>query len=503
MTFYFYDLETSGINARAQRIMQFAGQRTDENFKPIGEPDNWLIKLTDEILPDPDAILITGITPQKTLEEGYSEAEFLKLFYEHVCQPDTVILGFNSIRFDDEFMRNTLWRNFYDPYEWQWANGCSRWDLLDVVRMIRALRPDGIEWPFDPPRRTQGKPFDKAPSSVKTSAGKQGKPNEKGEPTNRLELLTAANGLDHQNAHDALSDVYATLSLAKLLKEKQPKIFDYLLSVRGKQAVAKVVNLDDPQPLLYTSGRYSSKWQKTTAVLPIAPAKNGSVLVFDLRVDPSSLEELSDDVLAERLFSRGEDESLPVKVLKPNVCPAIAPLGVLDEASQKRLNLPLKTIEENYKKLTALKGFAQRVHGLFQTYDEARRAKYEKFTDPDFQIYDGFLGNKDRDELRVIRAFDENQLADYHPEFQDERLEKLLPRYKARNFPKSLTAHERELWEEYRTKRITEGVPGQLSIAGLAERLGELVALKQNDDSAQFLLQELQLWAQSITPYTD
>lgn len=269
MTFYFYDLETSGINSRAQRIMQFAGQRTDENFKPIGEPDNWLVKLTDEILPDPDAVLITGITPQKTLEEGYTEAEFLKLFNEKVCQPGTVILGFNSIRFDDEFIRNTLWRNFYDPYEWQWANDRSRWDLLDVVRMIRALRPDGIYWPSD----------------------------KNGEPTNRLELLTKENGLSHENAHDALSDVHATIAVAKLLKEKQPKIFDYLLKVRGKKAVADAVNLNEPKPFLYTSGRYSSKWHKTTAVLPIAPAEHGNVLVYDLRVDPGGLSELSDKEL--------------------------------------------------------------------------------------------------------------------------------------------------------------------------------------------------------------
>lgn len=476
MTFYFYDLETSGINARAQRIMQFAGQRTDENFKPIGEPQNWLVKLTDEVLPDPDAILITGITPQKTLEDGYSEAEFLKLFHDDVLQPDTTILGFNSIRFDDEFMRMSLWRNFYDPYEWQWANGRSRWDLLDVVRMIRALRPDGIEWPF----------------------------NEKKQPTNRLELLTKLNKLDHHNAHDALSDVYATIEVTKLLKEKQPKIFDYLLSVRSKKAVAHMVQLDDPKPLLYTSGRYSNNWQKTTAVLPIAPGAHGAVLVYDLRVDPTDLVSFPDKELSEMLFTRNEEtELLPVKSLKPNACPTIAPLGVLDEDSQKRLNLKLATIEANYKKLTQLKGFAHRIHSLFEKHDRAKRDGYEKYDDPDFQLYDGFIGDKDRNEMRVVRALEQNQLADFSPEFHDERLEKLLVRYKVRNFPKSVNSAERELWEEYRTQRIVNGVNGQLSLQQFAERLGELSATKQADDNAQFLLQELQLYAESIMPIED
>ncbi len=257
LTFYFYDLETSGISSRAQRIMQFAGQRTDENFNQIGEPQNWLVKLTDEILPDPDAVLITGITPQKTLEEGFTEAEFLKLFYEEVVQPNTTLLGFNTIRFDDEFMRQTLWRNFYDPYEWQWQDGRSKWDLLDTVRMIRALRPEGIEWPLEPKRSRHISEHGElvAPKSDDENAKEMVS-------TNRLELLAKSNGLIHDNAHDALSDVHATISLAKLLRQKQPKIFDYLLSIREKKQVLELVSSKDPQPFLYTSGRYSNVWEK-------------------------------------------------------------------------------------------------------------------------------------------------------------------------------------------------------------------------------------------------
>lgn len=476
MTFYFYDLETSGINARAQRIMQFAGQRTDENFKPIGEPQNWLVKLTDEILPDPDAVMITGITPQKTLEEGYTEAEFLKLFYQEVLQPDTVIMGFNTVRFDDEFMRATLWRNFYDPYEWQWQDGRSRWDLLDVVRIVRALRPEGITWPED----------------------------ENGQPTNRLELLTKANGLDHENAHDALNDVLATISVAQLLKEKQPKVFEYLLNVRSKKQVLELLDLNDPKPFVYCSGRYSSKWQKTTAVLPIASGSNGSVLVYDLRADPLVLAKLDDEALTLKLFSRDETtEVLPVKTLKPNACPAVAPLGVFNEEVQKRLELSTHTIEENFNKFRSISGFSERIEHLAKDHEEARRKKYGTETDPDFQIYDGFVGDQDKTKMRIVRATDENSLADTNLEFSDERLEKLLVRYKARNFPRSITASERELWEEYRSERIMQGKNGQLSLEQFAKRLSELSVTKASDDNAQYLLQELQLYAESIVPLQD
>jgi exodeoxyribonuclease-1 len=192
-SFFFYDLETSGFNPRTQRIMQFAGQRTDLELKPVGEPVNELIKMTDDCLPDVDAVLITGITPQQTIAEGLTEAEFLRIFENEVATPGTIFVGFNTVRFDDEFMRCLHYRNFYDPYEWQWREDRSRWDILDVVRMTRALRPDGIQWPF----------------------------NLDGKASNRLELLTGLNKLEHEHAHDALSDVEATIAVARLLRNKQ------------------------------------------------------------------------------------------------------------------------------------------------------------------------------------------------------------------------------------------------------------------------------------------
>ncbi len=227
-TFFFYDLETSGLDPRGDRIMQFAGQRTDLDFNPIGEPVDILVKMTDDALPSPGAIMVTGITPQKTLAEGITEAEFVRLVTEEIFVPNTVAVGFNSVRFDDEFMRATFWRNFYDPYEWEWKDGRSRWDMLDVVRMVRALRPEGINWPVD----------------------------EKGRATNRLELLTKLNGLEHQHAHDALSDVFATIAVARMLKEKQPEMIDFLFKIRTQKEVKKYVNLHNKQPFVYTSGTY-------------------------------------------------------------------------------------------------------------------------------------------------------------------------------------------------------------------------------------------------------
>jgi exodeoxyribonuclease-1 len=464
-SFFFYDLETSGLSARTSRIMQFAGQRTDMDLNPVGEPFNILVRLNDDTLPDPGAVMVTGITPQQTLADGISEAEFAKLLMDQVFTPDTVTLGFNSIRFDDEFIRHLFWRNFYDPYEWAWSEGRSRWDMLDVIRMTRALRPDGIKWPVD----------------------------ENGKATNRLELISKLNGLNHTKAHDALSDVEALIDVAKLIKSKQPKLFDYLLGMRDKKRVADLVNLESPQPFVYSSGRYDGNYEKTTVAFPIAPGPNpGSVLVYDLRHDPSKFAGAIPKALSEVLFASYEQrqdpdfQALPIKVLTYNKCPAVAPVGVIDsDEAWKRLGLTLDGIQANLKKLIAQTDLGARAREAFEM-----REPFEPTTDVDQQLYDGFINDKDKGRMSAVRAADANALADFHPEFSDDRLDELLLRYKARQFPASLSEDERTTWEAWRAKKLQAELPRYL------QTLQKLAT----SGADQFVLEELQLWAESIMP---
>lgn len=466
-SFFFYDLETSGFDARKQRIMQFAGQRTDLSLKPIGEPINMLVALAEDVLPNPGAVLVTGITPQQTRDEGYTEADFLKILHQQVITPGTIVTGFNSVRFDDEFMRYTLYRNFYDPYEWQWQDGRSRWDLLDVIRMTRALRPEGIEWPFDG----------------------------EGQPTNRLELLTKANSLGHEKAHDALSDVHALIAVAKLIKEKQPKLFDYLLQLRNKRAVADVANVDDPQPFVYSSGRYPKGILHTTVAYPLAPSgRQGAAIVYDLRHDPDDWAKLSVDELKDIRFANYEKRQmegfvpLPAKELCYNRCPAVAPIGVLDEDAQERIKLDLGIIQTNLAKL--------RRSGLTEKLLQVFTAGNHQNADCDGQLYDGgFISDKDKVKMSALRAATPDELAGFQPDFADKRLHALLVRYKARNYPQSLGETERSDWEAYRTARFNAGVPGFM------KELQRLAATA--NDQQQYLLQELHLWAESIAPAAD
>jgi len=469
-TFFFYDLETSGLSARQDRIMQFAGQRTDMNLEPIGEPYNVLVALNDDTLPSPDALMVTGITPQKTVDEGYTEAQFARMLSEEIFTPDTIAVGFNNVRFDDEFIRHLLWRNFYDPYEWSWKDGRSRWDLLDVVRLTRALRPEGIEWPFD----------------------------DKGEPTNRLELITQANGIAHENAHDALADVTALIDVTKLVKDKQPQLYDYLLKMRDKKQVQKLVNLDDKKPFVYASGRYDKEFAKTTVAFPLSSGRHGAVIVYDLRYDPTPFVDLSADDLAAKIFATWEQRqaedfvSLPVKELQYNRCPAVAPLGVLEQGDGwQKISLDAKTVQKHQNILLSHPDFAEKLRGIFEN-----KPAFKKMPDPEAQLYDGFLNDRDRIRVEAVRNADERELADFHPEFQDERLVPLLLHYKARNFPRILSQDELQQWESWRAQHLQAQLP---QFMASLQRL----APTANDNDRQFTLQELQLWAESVLPSDD
>ncbi|HEX5456028.1 MAG TPA: exodeoxyribonuclease I [Candidatus Saccharimonadales bacterium] len=474
-TFFFYDLETSGVNPRGSRIMQFAGRRTDMDLEPIGEEFNVLIKMTEDVLPDPDAVLIHGTTPQQTLAEGLSEAEFVHLFDKKIWKPDTVFIGFNNIRFDDEFMRFLFYRNFNDAYEWQWRDNCSRWDLLDVTRMTRALRPEGIKWPFAPD----------------------------GKPSNRLELLTAVNKLDHSEAHDALSDVNATIAVARLIKEKQPRLFEYLLGMRSKQAVKHLVEKEDM--FVYSSGKYPAEFEKTTVAARICPHpdRNGA-LVYDLRHDPEEFMDLSPEELVEKWKYKKDSEELrlPVKSLQYNRCPAIAPLGVLDNASRKRIGIDIKKLEKHLKTLRGAPKFQENLLRALEIINSGRKAQVELVDNPidvDQRLYDRFIPDADRNLSAGLRTANPAEISSFADKFSDSRLKNLVVLYKARNFPKFLSSAEKEQWESYRREVILAGKESSRLNRFMA-RLKEISERDGLSDNHRYLLEELQLWAENIVP---
>lgn len=473
-SFYFFDLETSGFSGRTDRIMQFAGQRTDLDLRPVGQPDNLLIKMTPDVLPGPGAVLVHGITPQKTLQSGISEAEFCEYLTSQVSTAGTILAGYNNIRFDNEFIRFTLWRNFHDAYEWSWKNDCSIWDLLDVVRMTRALNPEGIEWPFAPD----------------------------GKPTNSLEYITAVNKLEHPDAHDALADVNATIAVARLLKNKQPETFDHLLNIRSKHSIAPLVT--SGKPLVYTSGRYPAEFAKTAVVAMAAEkADKSGALVYDLRIDPDEFTSLTAAELGSRwkaYNSREEDAAyFPVKELKYNRCPALAPLDELNKAGFGRLQLHPEVIDSHIEKLQAAKDFGDKLLEALDGLWPPRQP--ELIIDPlhaDESLYDGFVDGEDKTRLSVVRAAEPQELSKMAGDFKDDRLKSLLPLYKARNYPDSLTEEERHAWIAFCRQKLLGGKSSQAD--KYFAQLNELAQTPGLSIEKKHLLRDLQEYGQAVTP---
>ncbi len=475
--FVFYDLETTGFSPSDDRIMQFAAIKTDADFQPLQEW-NFLIKLNDDILPSPSAIKVTGITPQKTLEEGYSEAEAAKIIHDQVFTPNTVIVGFNNIRFDDNFIRFLFWRNYYDPYAWSWKDGRSRWDLLDVTRLVRAVSPEGIEWPVD----------------------------ENGKPSNRLEMLSKANNLAHTHAHDALSDVEALIGLTKLIKDKKGELWQWLFKMRDKNQIHYLVNLDSPEPFVYSSGRLAWEFNRTTLAYPLAAGKNNNIIVWNLRYNPTDFlgkspaelvkiiaKKRTEPIVKPKLEQVESSRPVYFKEFKYNQCPAISPLDKLDSSAWKRLGLTPEQITKNAKILADNPDLATNLQKLYQLKAKQTEQKYSSEDQPaEASLYDDFVSNADRQKADQLVGLTKRDLANYQPEFADERLNQLFLGYKARSFAKLLTPDERSQWEAIRQQKL------QAQIEPYLAALSELA--ESTDDQDQYLATELQLWLESIMP---
>ena len=433
---FWYDYETTGINPRNDRPLQVAGIRTDLALNEVGAPINLYCQPSDDILPHPAACSITGITPGILAEKGLAEADFMTRVHAELAAPGTCGAGYNTLRFDDEMTRYSLYRNFFDPYAREWQGGNSRWDLIDVMRTAYALRPEGINWP-----------------------------EQEGRVTLKLERLTEANGIDHGQAHDALSDVRATIALARLVREKQPKLYEWLFQLRSKQRVMDQVRL--LQPMVHISGRFSAERHYLGVVLPLAwhPRNRNALIVCDLGLDPQGLLDLDAATLRQRLYTRRDELAegelpVPLKLLHINRCPVVAPLNVLRPQDLERLQLDKEACLARALRLTdAQEVWRDKLAAIYAEEDFAPNA------DPEQQLYDGFIGDRDRRLCEQVRMAEPAQLARQQWPFDDHRLPELLFRYRARNFPETLNNEEQQRWKLFCQHRLSAaqwGAPNTL-----------------------------------------
>lgn len=432
-TFLWYDLETFGLDPSWDRIAQFACLRTDEDLRPTGERLLLFCKPPPDYLPNPYSCLVHGITPRHALESGLGEYEFATRVRAEMSRPGTTTAGFNSLQFDDEFVRALLYRNLYDPYEREYRRGNSRWDVLDLMRAAHDLRPEGLVWP-----REEG-----------------------GRPIFALGALAKANGVAHEAAHDAMHDVLATVDLASLVRSRQPKLYAWYASHRTRESLRGLVDLAGRKALVHTAAAYTSTRGCTTLVAPIAldPANRNQLVAIDLRFDPAPLVDLGVEEIRRRVFTKAgelDEERVPLSRIRLNRCPFLAPLSTLSAEAASRLGIDVDACLARLDTIKREDELIQKLSAVFEPPPQEGREQ-----DPELRLYEGgFFPEADSPALARIHA-DIAKLGPatakaglYALRFEDERPAQLLRRLYARNFPETLGEAEARRWRAFCAARL-------------------------------------------------
>jgi len=466
-SFLWHDYETFGTDAARDRPSQFAARRTNAQLEVIGEPISLFCQPVIDVLPHPDAVLLTGISPQKARDEGLPEYEFARRIHNEMMQSGTCSAGYNTLRFDDEVSRHLFYRNFFDPYQREWFGGNSRWDLIDVMRLWHALRPAGLEWPQ----------------------------REDGATSFRLEHLTAANGLVHAQAHEALSDVDATIALAQRLRGAQPRLWEHALKLRDKHFARSLLDVQQLSPVVHVSSKISAAKGCLAVIAPLAqhPGNSNAVITFDLSHDPSPLLTLDAEELRDLVFARDDDlpegmTRIPLKGVHTNKSPMLAPLGTLDAATAERWGIDLQRCEAHRQLLLGVReALTEKVQQVFaaQEYDEQ---------DAELSLYAGFLPDADKPLLAKVRDASPEMLWHYQGQFQDARLNTLLFRHRARHWPDRLSEDEAADWQDFVSSKFRY----ETGLASLTlEQYEQLIAVRASTHTGlepQRLLQKLKDW---------
>ncbi len=507
-TFFWHDYETFGINTQLDGISQFAGIRTNLDFEEVGEPVDIYCKMTPDRLPSPMACMVTGVKPSEVQQKGLNETAFFHKVEKELGQAGTCGIGYNNISFDDEVTRNGFYRNFIDPYRREWADNCSRWDLLNVVRMASALYPGIVNVPIN--EETGNKVF-------------------------KLDQLSPANNIIHENAHEALSDVRATIALAKMIKDNQPEFWEAQFNQRNKAGVGEFlferydsrsrVNTLKFKPFIMADSFFGGDQDFIEVLYPIH-SKGLNVYCVKLTQDLSQLIDLDANELNVRLYKKRkpefkedmlpsdrrllerkiakdketgavylqeDDVRIPLHTVKINQCPVIAPSNLLNKETAAALGIDgdklrsnIKLIKDNFVVLQ------QKIQELFEKteYPEADK-------DVDTMIYSGgFFSDTDKNHFQTVKKTNSVDLLDYlrqqmrQKKFEDKaRMPEMIFRFIARNFEQDMDMKAYKKWTEFCVERITN--PDTHYSMTFEEYQEDIDHLKEKNEGDEFKLSVL------------
>ncbi|NBS12029.1 MAG: exodeoxyribonuclease I [Gammaproteobacteria bacterium] len=481
-TLLWYDYETSGRDPSLDRPIQLGWLRTPLSCTTSDEAASQFIRLPDDVLPSPGALMVHQIIPEQHQKLGMTEAE-LAASLEALITPGTWVAGYNSRRFDDRFTQHVLYRSLRDPYRWQFAEGRGRFDLYPVVLAYYALRHAAVRWPEDAD----------------------------GTPRFRLDRLGPLNGLDRGlRAHDAAADVTVTARLAAQLQQYDPDLFQESLARADKQAVIALIRAYGRDDGLYEVTPFAGLERGYLRPLwvPFRLGPDGDFVAFDLRGSPEHVTaEIAAIVDAGGSFSerRKRLSEIGVTLIRANRQPMLWPRSTVLSDRESRLPESHQVDREashlgQWQAVMASEAF-RALYTMTVSAFQPDSVQPERPTDVDRLLYSGgFYADSDRQLLATCPYLDPHALADWSPAFEDPRLPELVFRYRARNFPQSLTQGEWRRWQRVRREKLlSEAAPG-VTLASIHRELAELAASETLSTHQLDQLQAYSIWLDNQPP---
>ncbi|MDF1653514.1 MAG: exonuclease domain-containing protein [Coxiellaceae bacterium] len=467
-SYLFYDLETSGLNPCFDQVMQFAAIRTDLEFNEI-ERHEFFVKLNPDVIAAPIALSIhqVGLDDIKNAD---NEITAIKRIHALLNQPGTISLGYNTLGFDDEFLRFSFYRNLLPSYTHQYANKCSRMDIYPITVLYYLFANDTLQWP-----------------------------ERNGRTSLKLEDINTANQLASGQAHNALVDVEVTIALAKKLAEKQD-MWKYVLGYFDKQTDLTRINqlpvaFSTTQPFheaIAVQGSLGYRNNFCAPVLHIGQHKHYKNQSLWLRLDNEDLSTLTHDTIAEKTFVIKKRAAEP---------PIILPTKdrYLTQINQERLDRAKQNqqfLNDHPEILTAI----QQYHQHF-TFDSVEG------TDIDSDLYQiDFPSRSDTQLCQRIHQSPPAKWTQLAEQFDQRVYQQLVDRLLARHFPDECSAEQKQQFDAY-LHQIIEGnekrkdFRGQFQLS-ISEAQQELNQLLQQADLSAHQRQLLETYQQHLLGYT-
>jgi len=408
MNYIFYDTETTGLSSYFDQILQFAAILTDANFNEI---DRYEIRcrLQPHILANPGAMHVTKISAAELTNPNLpTHYEMMKDIRKTLLswQP-AIILGQNTLKFDEPMLRSGFYQSLLPPYLTN-TNGNLRMDSLPILQAISLLEPTVVNFPL----------------------------NAKGNKSFKLDRIAPANGFDHQNAHEAMSDVEATIFMCRLVKNNAPEIWDNFCSNADKFRVLEFTKGKHPYALIRSFfGKVSVS---PVATIDINPDNRNEIIVLNLLNCPVELSSLSDDEIRSRMARSPK----PILTIRANAMPSVWSFVNFPELADYTKQ-DVQTLHSRAISLNELKGLKARLKDLY--LDNKTTFEVSQFVEQ--KIYDGFPSRRD-----------ENLMSDFHKlnwedrwsvvqSFKDVRYIELGERLIYFHSPKSIPEARQKFWK--------------------------------------------------------